>query len=364
MENKPINELNEVYDYLSSDDELYHHGILGMKWGVRRFQPYSLIPRRSGKGGKETGAAKKSKSSKSSVKKGSSVKKAVIKKKSRKQTQEEVKAKKLRDLQTARQRNEEKQKILKSGDAKLIYENRENFTRSQMDEAINRINTEAALRSLVAQQNPSKSKKLKSTVNKLVNPNSLQKTADMIEKGINVYNQGARIANLMRDSEHQLKYIGKAENKDRNDIITSAARKIINTGDPVAILQNQGRMSDAEIKAAKDRLDNLAKIRSQEKGIEKHYKEMETLKRDVAKQKRQYREEDLDYLRKSIKESEDAVKKDAGTFKVSPVEPTVRDNRSVKDIMAEDANRFSYIQSTPQSDEYFENEWRKRNHSD
>ena len=26
MENKPINELNEVYDYLSSDDELYHHG--------------------------------------------------------------------------------------------------------------------------------------------------------------------------------------------------------------------------------------------------------------------------------------------------------------------------------------------------
>lgn len=42
-----------------SNDYLAHYGILGMHWGIRRFQPYSVRGRKSGEGGKEIGEARR-----------------------------------------------------------------------------------------------------------------------------------------------------------------------------------------------------------------------------------------------------------------------------------------------------------------
>lgn len=49
-----------MYFYIiPSNNDAMHHGVLGMKWGIRRHQPYSVVPRGSGKTGKEIGEAKK-----------------------------------------------------------------------------------------------------------------------------------------------------------------------------------------------------------------------------------------------------------------------------------------------------------------
>lgn len=377
MENKPINELNEVYNYLSSDDELYHYGVLGMKWGIRRYQPYSLIPRGSGKRGKEVGAAKKSKSSSSSSTSSGSSR---SKKKSRKQTQDEIKAKKIKDLQTARQRSEEKQKILKSGNAKLIYENRDSFTRAQIDEAMNRIDTEKKLRALVVEQNPSKSTKLKKSLTKVVNPENLQKAADVIEKGANLYNQTARVANVFRDDEHQLKYVGKAENKKPDDNkISKAAMDIIKSGDAAKILENQGSFSNAEVKAAKDRLNDIASIRSQQKGLVKFDTEMvkaldenKNAKRESVKNENDYqkqqREDRQTYLKNSIQSIEN-VKRDYGEGGInyigmtpSPQEPTQTKVTTSKDVINADADLFKpSTRKSKKFDDYFDSEVAKVN---
>lgn len=41
------------------DQYLAHYGVRGQRWGIRRYQPYSIRGRTSGKGGKEIGEAKR-----------------------------------------------------------------------------------------------------------------------------------------------------------------------------------------------------------------------------------------------------------------------------------------------------------------
>lgn len=258
MKNKKVTEI-------MSDDFLAHYGVLGMKWGVRRFQPYSLIPRKSGKTGKETGDAKKTSkttlltkvkslgksknkvSKEVSEKKVNSIKKSDTKKKSRSEksrdAKNEIQAKKVSELKTARQRSAEIDRLIKKGTATELYKNRESLTRNQMQDALNRINTEKQLRDLMIAENPSK---LKQVVKKLDTANEYAK------KGI--------------EYSRTIKSLKKEVTGDRKQALEKAARdarnKIIQDPDKYdEIFANASKYTSKELNEANQKREQIEKYK-------------------------------------------------------------------------------------------------------
>ena len=140
------------------NNELYHHGIKNMKWGIRRFQNKdgSLTPAGKKRYDKEVAklkAEKKKLRNEISVQKKADKLKQLekerdalkaqsknLKKNSKTTTQEDKQA------ETIEQKLE---RLLKSTDAKELYENRALLTTNELNERINRIDTEAKLKSRI-----------------------------------------------------------------------------------------------------------------------------------------------------------------------------------------------------------------------
>lgn len=184
--------------YIIQNETLQHHGILGMKWGIRRFQPYSVRPRGSGKGGKEIGEAKR--------------------KPSRKERKIESERQKLRLEAVEKRRQEQfeeerfkenKKRLLTEGTATEILSNQKYLTNQELSEAVSRLNTINSLKNLSKKEVSETFEKIDSVMNKV------GKMSDWGKTSTQVYNQIANLYNATEEGKkNPMRIIGSSGTGD------------------------------------------------------------------------------------------------------------------------------------------------------
>lgn len=161
---------------LPENSELYHHGIKGQRWGIRRFQnPDGTL---TGAGRKKRGLIDQIKYNRKMKK----VRRAKVEKAKAQQKAKEEQAERLRKMSAERK---ERAEVIKTGNAKDIQKFQHKMSDKEYEKALQRVKYNQVLSDYASEQARAKSEKIQSRLNVVMS--TARTVSDIAASAANVY---------------------------------------------------------------------------------------------------------------------------------------------------------------------------------